>query len=426
MKFFNRINKKQAFASLLLIGAISFGIVSCNDSDNDVSPDGVEAESAYLQVYSNDTPTGSITYMRASENIPSNIDLSQSVELGQNTTVIPFGKNAYAINSTASTITKWIFDESNLKPNVDGLLSFASAGLSTSRTIVFASETQAFLADFLEGSILEFNPDIMEVVKIHEVPSLPAGGTYQFGTSESYYVEAFPGQVLSSGKVVWSLYYFDDQICCNSTIPENAPALAVFDPSTDLFTYKIDDRFPMGCATQPDADGNVYITPNINLIESQHYYQLDLEPKLFVSKLDENGDFDESFTYDLSAAVANIKSGGEIAAVDGNRLLVNYTEFTEAWPDSFDDRFLYFTSENKKVSIIDTETDEVTSYSGLDQYTFGTFLVSVSDGVNYHNGFSFNDGVFQAVFLEQQSFTEFTVLTSGDPGTYLTSFGRLW
>ncbi|MEM6738292.1 MAG: hypothetical protein AAF620_19710 [Bacteroidota bacterium] len=427
MKTFNSKNlsktsRKWAWMTMLLIGVTSVGITSCSEDDNSeiTTVDEVEAESAFLQVYQNSTPGGRITYIRVTETIPEIADITQSIELGTEITIKTFGGQIFAVNPDASTITKWVVDKSSLELSVASVLSFASSGISSTRSLTFASETQAFLFDVVEGVLLELNPESMEITKTHDIGSALPGG------SDGMRIGVNEGFLLNSGKVVWSVSYVADNGCCINPIPENVPSVGVFDPTTDQFTYKYDDRLYGGGSASVNDNGTVYISPNAYIAMNYHYFNILGEPRYYTLRLDDNGDFDTSFEFELTEVI-DIDYGGYLVAKNGDEILVDYYDIDE-WAEAWDDRWNWWgNSLYDKASVINLETKEVAPFTGFDNYSNGGNFINNIDGVNYFGGYNWIDNVgWESDLLKQESFESFTVVTKGSAGVSIGDFVKLW
>ncbi|MEM6737162.1 MAG: hypothetical protein AAF620_13950 [Bacteroidota bacterium] len=427
MRFYNLINKKQAWASMLLLGVIFVGIFSCSTDDStDIATEEAEAESAYFQYYRNETPGGSVIYINVNENIPEVADLSTSVELGIEVVAIPFGENIYTIDGNASTVTKWQVDRSSLGLSVTDLFSIASTGVVssigfgeyTTRTIVFASDTQAFIANLLEGSILEWNPTTMEIVKTHKVdPVVPAG--------DDYYIDIFRGLALEGGKVAWSLDHYPPETCCDLNFAESLPILAVLDPATGDFSYKYDDRMPYGGLATTFADGNAYMSSSRYVGMTNNYFDTDKESDHYMLKIDSDGNFDPSFEFNISA-VADIGWGGQVLTLQGNEILVDYHAISE-WPEAFDDRWNWWgTTGINEVKVINIETNQTRDFTGFADYNGGFWPWGVLEGANYYAGYNYEDGDTKADLLKQNSFDDIVVVTTAPDGIFIEGIARLW
>ena len=160
---------------------IAFGLFSNGCSDDDppapTDPVNTEAESAYLLGYRVETPEGRVYYMEAHEEIPSNSNVSEAVELGLNRRIFSYGEHPYIWSGDDATMTKWTLDKTTLELSTDGVVSFGNTGISGFvAPPIFLSETQAFFSELAEGVIVEWNPTTMEITKVHNVDPLPDVG----------------------------------------------------------------------------------------------------------------------------------------------------------------------------------------------------------------------------------------------------------
>lgn len=410
---------------MLLISAITFGMLSCGDDDlaeGDLNE--TEAASAYLQVYGDRTPSGIIEYMRVTEGIPAEIDLSQSLELGQNVSVVSQGEDIFVINASASTITKWEVDKSTLEPRVTGALSFASTGITTTSTTVFLSGTQCFLADLHEGAILEWNPESMKITKVHAVE--------QAALADHSSVNLWPGSAfaLPSGKVAWTMYYFPT-VCCEDIFADGVSVVGVFDPAIGAFNYKSDTRLAFGGYGVQGDDGNIYTMSNAEQAWIRHYfYNEPADYKLL--RLDDNGNFDPSFEFDLSS-VANVNYRPEVIAWEGNNVALNYFALPDTVnnPDAWEERFslgwIIGLENMVRREIFNLETGEVEPFTAFDEYNGPIWRVGTVDGAPYVGAMSFNESrVGTSDLFRQESIDNFTLVTKGSPNVNLRNFNRLW
>ncbi|MEM0940802.1 MAG: hypothetical protein AAGI25_13565 [Bacteroidota bacterium] len=230
MKFSKPKNKKQALLYMLFIGAISFGILSCGgDDNNDLNLEGEEAESAWIYAYRTSTPQGRVYYMSAHEEIPSESNVSEAIELGLNSRIYSFGENPYTWNGNAATITKWDIDKTTLELSPRGILSFASTGISgNAGPPVFLSETQAFSAFLKEGVIVEWNPTDMEVTQTFEVAPIP-----ELSVELTFYSE-WEKYLLANGKILMPVHFRIPVVCCDWYDTPGA-MVAVFDPQPEIW-----------------------------------------------------------------------------------------------------------------------------------------------------------------------------------------------
>ncbi|MEM8896285.1 MAG: hypothetical protein AAGC88_17025 [Bacteroidota bacterium] len=416
-----RTSTKWVITSIFLLGALSAGIFSCSDDDGtELGADGVEAQSAYFQLYYNETPGGRITYVNVSESIPEQTDLSKSIELGGGIYATSFGEHIYAINGNASTITKWQVDKSTLEPSVADIFSIASTGAAaplqfgefTTRTTVIASETQAFVANLFDGIILEWNPSTMEIVKVHNVDPVNVAG-------EGYYIDIFRGKVLEGGKVAWAIDHYPPETCCQLNFEENLPVLAVLDPATGEFSYKSDSRMPYGGMLATYVDG-VYMSSSryVGMIDT--YFNMDRDSSHYLLKVNSNGDFDPSFELNMSD-LADIGWGGNVFAVEGNQVLVDYFEF-DTWATAFDDRWNFWGAVPARIKLINSQTNAIEDFAGFENYPGGAWPWSVVDGKQTYTGYKENGGDL----LQQNSFDDIVTLTVATDGVAIEGFERLW
>ncbi|MEM0941316.1 MAG: hypothetical protein AAGI25_16245 [Bacteroidota bacterium] len=426
MKNFNK-NKKWAWATMLFIGLVAFGITSCSDDENNVTPVEGEAESAILQVVSVVTPGGSsVQYARVTPEILNEFDISQAVELGTGVSVKAFEDDMFVINSSASTITKYSIDRSSLELKVQDILSFASTGLTSTRTLVFASSTRAFISDLNEGVILEFNPESMEITTTLNVP-VPVPNA-----PSNLNVAIFQAFLLNSGKVVWPIDYNAGPSCCDNPVPtEGVPAIAVFDPSTNQLTYKSDPRLPLGNRSFQSGDGTVYLGAAPWLGFFQNYFGSLPDANYNLIRLDDNGDF-ESTGFDAEN-VLEIDYGGNIQSAQGDEALIRYQNI-DAWPESYDDRWNWWGDPAFNFDVVVSLSDNTfRPFNEFDEYTLGVVSIGNVDGQNYYAaytatsiGFEGGDQEQTVDLIRQESFDNFTTVQTipFDAGIVLVT--RLW
>ncbi|MEM6843489.1 MAG: hypothetical protein AAF632_14775 [Bacteroidota bacterium] len=429
MKIFkskNSVNTgpRWAWTTMLLIGAIAIGMFSCNeDEDSDLTPDpgdGQEAESGWLHAYWVQQPNGTRPfYVQVDERLPAKVDLSAAVELGVGVAPIPSDDGFFTINTNASTISKWEVDKSTFELSVSSAFSYASTGAQPVSLPIFLSDDQGFITDLQEGIVVEFNPEIMEITKIHSVePVTPASG-------EGYRVRLFDGDVLDNGKIFHSIEYTVEGVCCEFPFQEPTPYLAIFDPTTGQVEYKTDPRLPIGGRfTTVDADGFNYISPNEYTAVNRHYFNLngmDGFDKYFLFRLDGNGNIDEGYTYDLTS-ILDIDYGGQVNAVQGDEFLVTYNDIDE-WPEAYDDRWNWWGDpEFSRISVVNSSTNDVKPFTGLSNFSLGGYYIGTVEGFNYWSAAGENSGAL----VRQVSFDNFEVVTEVPSGSNMSIIGKLW
>ena len=422
------MNSRWLSALLMLVTA--FGSMSCQDDDvasEDMTPDEQEVESAILQVISVTTPGGtSVQYASVTPEILDDFDISQAVELGTGVAVTYFEDDMYVINSSASTITKYSVDRSTLELQVEDILSFASTGITSTRTLVFASSTRAFLSDLLEGSILEFNPESMEITTTYNVPvpvtDIPA----------NLNVFIFQGFLLNGGNVVWPIDYNAGGTCCDDPVPlEVMPSVAVFDPTTNQLTYKSDPRLPLGNRSFQGGDGTVYLGAAPWLGFFQNYFGSLPGAYYNLVRLDANGDFESS---GFSAeGLLDIDYGGNIQSAQGDEVLIRYQDI-DAWPESYDDRWNWWGDPAFNFDVVVNLADNTfRTFDQFDEYSLGVVNVGNIDGQNYFAAYTavsvgFEDGDQQQTveLIRQESFDNFTPVQTLPFDAGINLITRLW
>ncbi|MEM0941776.1 MAG: hypothetical protein AAF600_21070 [Bacteroidota bacterium] len=404
-------NVRWAWLTMLLLGIISVGITSCKNDDDDVNPDGVEKESGMLTTFAVETPSGRAFYMYVSEEIPSEVNVTNSIELGLTGFPYSYGEHAYIHDNTAKTITKWEFDKTTLEPNVSAILSFASTGLK-SGSPTFISDEQAFIFDFEEGLALEWNPSTMDIISMFNFDKVPfPDGIVFWGPWES---------AVKNGKIVLPLIPHHE-FCCEFKDFGGA-TIAVFDPSTKTISYNQDNRLLASESIVRDESDNIYLVPSRNNGFARQYLNLDGNEELnpfTVLRLDNDGGFDNSFAFDLEKVIpVDFVAGGTF--VRENKLVVQYMDTTSQWAASFDDRWSIYGSTQHNVSI-DLETNEVTPFTALADYSFAGRPATI-DGITYWMGLE--SGV--AVIIREDDSNSFTTISSSDDIYVIENLFKLW
>ncbi|MEM9721244.1 MAG: hypothetical protein AAGA10_18420 [Bacteroidota bacterium] len=381
MKLFNLINKKRAWASMLLIGLISFGIFSCSDDDStEVNPDGEEAETGWLTGYFTATPQGRLYYMEANENIPDETNISNAVELGFGARILSFGEHPYTWNDDAGTLTKWTVDRTTLEFSVEGIVSFASKGISGNigLTIVIASETEGYVQDIFEGQIVEFNPSLMEITQVINFDLPPINDP-----TNGFYFMNDPVFIPETQKILYGISYFPTG-CCEYDGP-NGLIVGVFDIGSKTMEYKQDDRLVSAEALIPDGSGDVYAVPGGAVPLIGQYMNFDTsvistEPNIL--RIDENGNFDPSFSFNLQSVLPT-QFARPIEIASGNLVPFSYPDSTIwQWAENWNDRFSGVPFNDFIPVTVDIVSGEVTPFTAFDQYQYASFN-HTTNGVDF-------------------------------------------
>ncbi|GAA3627372.1 hypothetical protein [Flavivirga jejuensis] len=413
-----KTNNRWAWKTMLLIAIITTGFTSCKDDDTETTiNDGDEKESAWVQNYSIEYPEGHVFYLIASEEPLTTIDISQGLELGSDVSTWFFEEYVYTIASSSATITKWSVDKVTLEFKTESVLSYASTGISATRSLVFLSETQAFLADLEEGVVMEWNPTTMKISNTYNVESALNGASSGLSMWATGY-----GFALNE-KVAWPVCYAQ-YTCCENLFPQGGSTLGVFDPSSGSITYEQDNRIlNAGYWPLTDINGNRFIQPNTENGFYYNYYDIDSSKygsPYTLLKIDAEGNFDPSFEFNFSDVVP-VTYGSNVVFAYKNQLVLEYDEV--AWPDAYDDAWNWWGDESVSHTVlIDLASKAVEPYSALEGYRRILFRGNF-DGINYYSGFiKAND---KAVILKQNSVNDFTIVSTLDGGI-IQNIGKLW
>ncbi|MEM1118802.1 MAG: hypothetical protein AAGJ18_00050 [Bacteroidota bacterium] len=423
-----KVNKQTTswqWLMLLFVGFLAIAITSCGDDaieemeemqEEQVVPD-PEVESAVLQITSVRNPGGdAVIYATVTPEVAENFDISQAVELGINVAIETFEDDMFVINASSSTITKYSVDRTTLDLQVEGILSFASTGITSTRTLVFASATRAFISDLLEGSILEFNPETMEIANTFDV-SVPVTDV-----PENLNLFIFQGYLTNGGKVVWPIDYNAGPACCDDPVPlEVMPSIAVFDPATNQLTYKSDARLPLGNRSFQGGDGSVYLTSASWMGFFQNYFGSVPDAGFHIVRLDDNGDFETDYGF-AAEGLIDVDYGGDINAVQGDEALIRYNDI-EAWPESYEQRWSWWGDPAFSFdAVVNLSDNTFRMFDGFDEYGLGVGNIGSIDGKNYYAaytavtvGWEEGEQPFEVELIRQESFDNFTTVQTGFP-----------
>ena len=411
--------KRWNWMTMFFIGILAIGIASCEKKEETTS-DGQEIETAWVISYYDQLPTGRIWYMDVHETLPAKVDKSTGVEIGLNAQVYDYDGHPFTINPDAKTITKWNVDSSTLEISVDGILSFASTGLSNNGKLAFVSSTAAFLHDVNEGIIVEFNPTTMEITTTHKITPLNPSAIVASANSWNTKVK--------NGKLLLPIAWYPS-VCCEYPKPLYA-TVAVFDPSTGLIDYKEDTR-SVGLDSYglvSDENGILYGTPGRVNSMLKKYYNLDTNSFPGVNtllKFNENGTWDSDFKIDLTEVIPSLNIFTGASFIYQNKMAFIYSD--SELDESFDNRWNFYNHPSTFHSVIlDLNTLEVQSFTQFDDYT-SVILLNHLDNVNYFrsNGEGNSDGVGVSRILKQNSIDDYGIFSEIEGGSF-THLGKLW
>ncbi|MEM0940247.1 MAG: hypothetical protein AAGI25_10740 [Bacteroidota bacterium] len=429
MKFFNlnqiiKINSSWTWVSILLIGVISLGIYSCdNDDDDDLPPDPVEVESAWVTGYRISTPQGRVWYLRADEEVPENFAADDAtIELGFNKPVYSFGENPYVWDGDAKTMTKWRVDRTDLTLSPIAIMSLAVTGYQGLGAYpAFISETQAFLTNLTEGLIVEWNPSDMTITEVHEVEPLVS-------IHEGAFVNEFFNYV-KDDKIFMPIGQNGPPTCCEINTVDMGALVAVFDVNTKTLEYVKDDRLMSSVFRfVTDENGSFYVQPIDENSWITEYFDFDpsqAPSPHTVLKFNDDGTYDPNFLLDLDQ-VLDIEVYSEAVLVFDNKLVLNYYDSNDGQlAPSYEDSRDLFAQVSARTVAVDLNTGEVTEFTALSKYDF-VILYNRIDGVNYYIAFSSEVTAFDTSYiLRQNAIDSYTEL-----GAYSNAaaqwVGKLW
>ncbi|MEM6845824.1 MAG: hypothetical protein AAF632_26680 [Bacteroidota bacterium] len=424
-------SKRWAWLTMLLIGILAVGTVSCSEEDDDngapVDP-GTEVESAWWSSYSVLTPQGFVVYLKVSENIPTDFNTSNDVELGLDQRVIGFEDHPYVYNPSAQTITKWAVNRNDLSLSVEGILSVGSTGISAESFAnpIIVSETQAFIHDLQEGIMVEWNPTDMTITEVHEIEPLVPTHNNAFAGAFFTYVRG--------DKLIMPILENRPSICCDINTDNMGAKVAVYDINTKTIEYKRDIRLVYNWLFMAqDENGTLYLPPSREGAIVLEYF--DVDPSQVPSphtllKFTDDGNYDPNFSYDFDQ-VLDIAMFDRVSFVFGNTVVLSYWDSNDAQlPAAFEEWGPWRGQNPQRLVSVDMITNEVEPFTALEKYSNVSFLTRI-DGVNYYaaqtGGFGVGEtgGSTSSHHLRQNadgSFTELNSSSAVSPGL----FGKLW
>ncbi|MEM9720534.1 MAG: hypothetical protein AAGA10_14835 [Bacteroidota bacterium] len=430
MKIFNANNttknsKGWVWMRMLLIGIISLSIISCDEDDDDMvdmEPEVQEVESAWVTGYFVGTPQGRVWYLRVDEEVPTEFDASEAVELGFNQRMYSFGENPYVWDSDARTMTKWEVDKTDLSLSPAAIMSLASTGYQSFVAYpAFISETQAFVTNLTEGLIIEWNPSDMTITEVHQVEPL-------MSIHEGASVNEFFNYV-KGNKIFMPIGQDGPPNCCDINTSNMGATVAVFDVNTKTLEYVKDDRLMSSVFRfVSDESGSFYVQPideNSWISEYFDFEPSDTPSPHTVLKFNDDGTFDPSFQLNLDE-VLDIEVYSEAVLVADNKIVFNYYDSNDGQlAPSYEDSRSLFDEVSARTVAVDLTTGEVTDFTALSKYDF-IIIYNTIDGVNYYVAFTSEVTAFDTSYIvRQDAIDSYTEL-----GTYSNVaaqwVGKLW
>ncbi|MEM0939366.1 MAG: hypothetical protein AAF600_16105 [Bacteroidota bacterium] len=426
---FNNLNNAWFscnLTQLILLALFTFTLVSCGDDDDDdiVDPDPNEGEieSAIFYSWGALSPEGFTQYFGVSEEFPTSIDLSTMIEYGtEEATFAILGDEIFI--SSAGTYTKYVVDRTDLSISIEGSFDLSGVGVSNDTELpapIAFSETEAYLIDYTIGRVIEFNPELMEIVEVIEFQPLPVEGWTPFTSSNS-----FTG--------VFSAYQGDDAIIApilnqdftDWTSPYELQFL-VFNRLTNSVTYTRDHSYVsngIGFIEMPD--GAYYLSPDFQGGLLPFYGDHDaagIPNPYHAIRILRDGSIDPGFDLDLNEILGSnlIRSTNTLV---GDEILVTHGTVPDPAPENWRDAL----NLANMSTIVNYQTGETRPFNApeLDKYNFWNFRGRYQ-GKNYYGGFppGYPDTENFEV-LRQDGIDSYTVVLSV-PGGNMEGITELW
>ncbi|MGD1895063.1 MAG: hypothetical protein ACFB15_31275 [Cyclobacteriaceae bacterium] len=415
--------KRWAWLTMLLIGILTVGTVSCDEDDSDdnntVTPEPEEIASAYMTVYGVDGPSGRVRYINISENVPENLDVSNSIELGLNTFAFGIGDRPFSWNVNAQTFTKYSVDRTDLSISAVGIVSLASVGFNNPfPNPAVVSDSIAYLFDLTEGVAIEWDYENMEV---KEVLNIEPWTDHISGDEFAVTVPKVIGN-----KVLMSIREYPLSTCCNiGNMNGIGATIAVFDVASKTLQYNSDNRSIAAFNTvRVDNDGSLYITPTREnaFLEPYYNYTGPSSPHVIL-RLNQDGTFDPTFSLDLASVIPDLEKIEIMPAVLDGKAIVQYYSSNDVSLDTvaFDDRYGIPRAFGTKSVAVDLTTGDVMEFTAWADYDYAEFLPETR-GELYVVAYSMEVNPFdRSHYLRVNSFDNYTELS-----TYSVAAGGLF
>ncbi|GAA4401064.1 hypothetical protein GCM10023187_14860 [Nibrella viscosa] len=328
------------------------------------------------------SPNGVVSYMGVYSEMPtSDPDRSKMVELGKNSRAYIYNNSVYTVHWDSKTISKWEVTN-DLRLNKVSTLDIASAGLSNKAPIGFTLDTRAFVFDFVNGKVLEFNPQNMTITKT--IPVVKAPFPYSHADNPRAMSTLF----------VLSIFNRDPG---NGLRIEPRTTIARFDAMAEAVTYRTDDRQATSHLNVMDSQKRVYFLPS----RDEHHALLfgqnaDVKNygKMIRFNFLPNPSFDGNFLMDLKAL-----AGGPIShayLLNDNELVVATTVEPLPAPINASNYFALAKTRLKKINLA---TAQVTDVAGVGEHgqPWSNSVDLHVDGTLYYPASEFPDGTYDKI-----------------------------
>jgi hypothetical protein len=374
---------RTPFFSFVALCCIALAIFAgCKtESTTTVTPDPTPTQ-AILYNINSITPNGVISYMGVYPEMPtSDPDRSQMVELGKNSRAYIYQNFVYTVHWDSKTLTKWEVTNDN-KLNKLSSLDFTSAGISGSSPIAFSLDTRAFIFDFNNGKVMEFNPKNMSITKTISVVKAP-----------------FPYSHADNPRVFNNLFVVSifNRDLNNGMRLEPRATIAQFDAMSEAVTYKTDNRMSTSYLNVMDGQNRVYLLPSRDEHHALLFGQNDDVKnygKMIRFNFLPNPSFDSNFLVDLKQL-----AGGPIShayLLNDNELIVTTT--VEPLPANLNSGN-YFALAKSRLKKINLTNSQVTEIAGLGEHgqPWSNSVDLTVNGTLYYPASEFPNGSYDKI-----------------------------
>lgn len=422
---------KPIITMFLSVSCIFF--LSCSDDDNTVpnttgeemememeSETSEELESAVFYEYAINTPDGFNKFIGVFEDIPSAIDLTELVELGTGEVSVSV-LNGDILVARTTRFTKFEVDRTDLSISIGGTFDISSVGIGAedelNEAIIF-SDTEAYLVAYNIGKIVEFNPEIMEIVEVIDFEPLPVQDWRPFTPDAPQFTNVFD-LVKSDNQIIGPILYVD---LPSQTFPYQR-SFFVFDRTTNQVSYSIEANLGPGNFNIFELEDGTFFNPpqawsGLADLYANHGNDIPVRTQPVLVRRD--GTID----------IETLPDFGEILGSSwvftaqifvGDEVIVRHGEPIDPLPDNLFDNARE--GNNLTNTIVNIVTGETRPFNSLQEYTFFT-LAGTYNGQTYLRGINGENGVF--VILRQDAIDSYTIVYEDENGGNVFQLGQLF
>jgi hypothetical protein len=295
--------------------SFSFLLAGCDSGTTNTTPTGggsIYALSSTLQT--NTMMTTSLLYTSKSLTDGSAVDYNQGIPIADTVSIfgIEGAGSFWSSAAMSANVTKYDVD-ANGKITPGATLDFSSFGLSggySTRSIIFASKTKAYLLDDTTLQAITFDPTAMTVGKAIDLTAMKQAG---YVSNFSYVVPVRNGK-----QIVVAAYFYDQTY--SMSIPKTLVAL--IDTTTDMATVVTDSRCGDISTVATAANGDLYFGSDTYAAALNRLSGDSVVPPgcLIRMKAGENT-FDASFLVKIKDITGGMVGGGAVTG-DGTHIWV--------------------------------------------------------------------------------------------------------